>query len=75
MSTLLGRIAVDAAICGGKPCIRGTRMRVSDVLDLLASGASRQEILADYPYLEDDDISAALEFAARQSDRSIIVTA
>ncbi len=75
MSTLLGRITVDAAICGGKPCIRGTRMRVSDVLDLLASGASRQEILADYPYLEDDDISAALEFAARQSDRSIIVTA
>lgn len=75
MSTLLGRISVDAAICGGKPCIRGTRMRVSDVLDLLASGASRQEILADYPYLEDDDISAALEFAARQSDRSIIVTA
>lgn len=59
MSTLLGRITVDAAICGGKPCIRGTRMRVSDVLDLLASGASRQEILADYPYLEDDDISAA----------------
>jgi uncharacterized protein (DUF433 family) len=51
------------------------RIRVSDVLDLLASGASRQEILADYPYLEDDDISASLEFAARQSDRSIIVTA
>jgi uncharacterized protein (DUF433 family) len=51
------------------------RIRVSDVLDLLASGASHEEILADYPYLERDDISAALAFAARQSDRSVIVTA
>jgi uncharacterized protein (DUF433 family) len=72
--SLLGRITVDPNVCGGKPCIRGMRIRVSDVLDLLASGASRQEILDDYPYLEDDDISAVLEFAARQSDRSIIVT-
>jgi uncharacterized protein (DUF433 family) len=72
--SLLKRITIDPEVCGGKPCIRGMRIRVSDVLDLLASGASRQEILADYPYLEDDDISASLEFAARQSDRSIIVT-
>lgn len=75
MSSQLGRITVDPGVCGGKPCIRGMRIRVSDVLDLLASGATREEILADYPYLEDEDISAALEFAARQSDRSIIVTA
>lgn len=74
MANQLGRITVDPGVCGGKPCIRGMRIRVSDVLDLLASGASREEILTDYPYLEDADISAALEFAARQSDRSIVVT-
>ncbi|MEQ1864268.1 MAG: DUF433 domain-containing protein [Micropepsaceae bacterium] len=75
MSALLERITVDPNVCGGRPCIRGMRIRVSDVLDLLASGASHEEILADYPYLESDDISAALAFAARQSDRSVIVTA
>jgi uncharacterized protein (DUF433 family) len=74
MSSQLERITVDPGVCGGKPCIRGMRIRVSDVLDLLASGATREEILSDYPYLEDGDITAALEFAARQSDRSIIVT-
>lgn len=73
MSSLLGRITVDPEVCGGKPCIRGMRIRVSDVLDLLVSGASRQEALADYPYLEDDDISASLEFAVRWPDRAIVV--
>jgi uncharacterized protein (DUF433 family) len=52
-------------VCGGRPCIRGLRIRVKDVLDLLAAGATRKEILADYCYLEDDDITAAVEFAAR----------
>lgn len=56
----LERITVDPQQCGGRPCIRGLRVRVSDVLDLLASGASREEILEDYPYLEDADINAAL---------------
>jgi uncharacterized protein (DUF433 family) len=71
----LHRVTVDPNVCGGRPSIRGMRIRVADILDLLASGANRDEILRDYPYLEDGDISAALEFAARQSERSIIVTA
>ena len=51
--------------CGGRPCIRGLRVRVKDILDMFAGGSSRDEILRDYPYLEDDDITAALEFAPR----------
>ena len=64
----LRRTRVDPRQCGGRPCLRGLRVRVKDVLDLLAAGASREEILDDYPLLEDDDITAALEYAARQSD-------
>lgn len=60
----LNRITMDPQICGGRPCLRGMRIRVTDVLDLLAEGASREEILADYPYLDDADISAALAYAA-----------
>ena len=55
---LLNRITVEAGKCGGRPCIRGTRMRVVDVLDLLANGATDTEILEDYPTLERDDILA-----------------
>jgi len=62
------RITMDPQICGGRPCIRGMRIRVKDVLDMLAGGASREEILEDYPYLEDADITAALEYAAEQAD-------
>jgi len=62
------RITVDSGRCGGRPCIRSLRIRVKDVLDLLAAGATREEILEDYPALEDGDITAALEYAARQSD-------
>jgi uncharacterized protein (DUF433 family) len=69
------RITVNSEICGGKPTIRGLRIRVTDILDMLAGGATRSDILRDYPYLEDEDISAALEFAARQSDHPIIRTA
>jgi uncharacterized protein (DUF433 family) len=75
MNTLLKRITIDPAQCGGRPCIRGTRIRVHDVIALLASGASRAEILEDYPYLEDDDISAALEYAARATDHPVILAA
>jgi len=67
----LHRITVDNDQCGGRPCIRGLRVRVKDILDLLAAGANRSEILDDYPYLEDADITAALEFAAQQSDHRI----
>lgn len=68
----LHRITIDPAICAGRPIIRGMRIRVRDILDLLAAGASREEILQDYPYLEDGDITASLEFAARQSDHPIL---
>ena len=57
---LLERITVEAGKCGGRPCIRGFRIRVSDLLDLIASGASNDEILTDYPFLEAEDIVAAL---------------
>ncbi|TPW18021.1 MAG: hypothetical protein FD130_430 [Halothiobacillaceae bacterium] len=67
----LYRITANPEQCGGRPCIRGMRIRVKDVLDLLAAGASREEILEDYPYLQAEDITAALEFAARQSDHII----
>ncbi len=68
----LHRITVDAEHCGGRPCIRGLRVRVTDILDLLAAGASHEEILADYPYLEAEDITAALEFASRNSDHPVL---
>ncbi|TQE98577.1 MAG: DUF433 domain-containing protein [Spiribacter salinus] len=68
----LHRITMDPGHCGGRPCVRGLRIRVRDILELLASGASRDEILADYPYLESEDITAALEFAARQSDHPVL---
>lgn len=70
--TQLHRITVDPNVCAGRPCIRGLRIRVKDVLDLLASGASREQILGDYPYLEADDIVAALQFAATQSDHPVL---
>ena len=66
------RITQDPTVCGGRPCLRGMRIRVKDVLDMLAAGASREEILADYPYLENDDISAALEYAAQQADHVVL---
>jgi uncharacterized protein (DUF433 family) len=66
------RITVDPGKCAGRPCLRGLRIRVKDVLDLLAAGASRDEILADYPLLEAEDITASLEYAARQSDHPVL---
>ena len=66
------RIAADPAICGGKPTIRGTRMRVSDIVDMIAEGASPEEILEDFPYLARDDIQAALKYAARALDHALI---
>jgi uncharacterized protein (DUF433 family) len=56
----------------GRPCIRGLRITVSDVLGLLASGMTREAILADYRYLESADIDAVLEFAAKQADHPVI---
>ena len=68
----LHRITVNKDVCGGRPTIRGLRVRVQDVLELLASGAPRAEILQDYPYLEDADITAALEYAVRELDHAVL---
>lgn len=62
---LLERVTVNPQQCGGRPCIRGMRVRVSDILDLLGQGVSEAEILSDYPDLEREDIHAALLYAAR----------
>ncbi len=67
---LLRRITVNNEQCGGRPCIRGMRIRVVDVLDLLSSGADFEEILEDYPYLEREDILASIEYAARHLDHA-----
>lgn len=71
----LERITVDSAQCGGRPCIRGMRIRVSDILELLAVGESREQILADYPYLEAEDITATLLYAARHFDHPVLKAA
>nr|WP_294548502.1 DUF433 domain-containing protein [uncultured Rhodopila sp.] len=68
----LHRITAEPGHCGGRPCLRGLRIRVRDVLDLLAAGASREEILEDNPLLEAGDITAALECAARLCDRPVL---
>lgn len=71
----LHRITIDPDKCGGRPCLRGLRVRVTDVLDLLAAGATREAILDDYPYLEPGDITAALEYAARQLNHTVVPAA
>ena len=65
MDTLLSRITIDPAVCHGKPCIRGLRYPVETLLELLSSGMTTDEILADYEDLERDDLLAALAFAAQ----------
>lgn len=69
---LTERITVETGKCGGRPCIRGTRFRVMDLLELLAAGATHEEILRDYAFLEAEDIPAVLHYAARQSDHVVL---
>jgi uncharacterized protein (DUF433 family) len=71
---LLERITVEPGKCGGKPCIRGKRMRVTDILDLLSHGASHEEILADYSFLEPEDILAAIAYASRLTDHVVLTS-
>jgi len=71
-SDLLKRITIDADRMHGRPCIRGLRVTVADILGLMSAGQSREMILQEYPYLEDADIDAVLAFAARQADHPII---
>lgn len=73
MSDLLVRITVNPKQCGGRPCIRGMRIRVSDVLDLFAAGLSREEILEEMPDLEMDDLKAVLTYAARKLNHPVLV--
>jgi uncharacterized protein (DUF433 family) len=69
---LLQRITIEPDKCGGRPCIRGKRIRVSDILQLLSAGATTEEILQDYPFLEREDILAAIEYAAVQTDHIVL---
>ena len=68
----LDRITINPAQCGGRPCIRGMRIRVKDVLDMLAARVPETEILEDFPDLESADIDACLQYAAAQSDHAIL---
>jgi len=68
----LDRITIEPGKCGGRPCIRGYRLRVADVLDLLAAGASPEEILKDYDFLEPEDLLACYQFGAIQSGHRMI---
>lgn len=70
---IMDRITVNPNQCGGRPCIRGMRIRVTDVLDLLASGMSREQVLEELPDLEPDDIEACLRFASRRLDHPVVV--
>ena len=72
MPALLARITIDPERMHGHPCIRNLRLTVADVLGLLAAGQSRESILEDYPYLENEDIDAVLTFAARQAGHPVI---
>ncbi len=69
------RISVDPAICGGRPVVAGTRLRVTDVLDMLAGEASEAEIVADYPYVNTADVRACLAYAASMADHPIVIAA
>lgn len=73
MAELANRITVDLEQCGGRPCVRGMRIRVVDVLDLLANGLSSEQVLEELPDLEMEDIKACLRFASRRLDHPVIV--
>ena len=72
---LSSRITIDPDICGGRPCIRGMRVRVSDLIEMLADNVSFEQIVSDFPYLQTDDLKAALRFAASAIDHRIIQAA
>ncbi len=72
MPLIAERITVDPEQCGGRPCVRGMRIRVGDVLDLLASGLSHQEITEELPDLTREDIAACLRFARQRIDHPVL---
>ena len=70
--SLLERITIEPGKCGGRPCIRGSRMRVSDLLELLSHGATIEEIVEDFPALEREDVLAAIAYAAVQTSDAVV---
>jgi uncharacterized protein (DUF433 family) len=72
MTELLTRITVNPEQCGGRPCIRGMRIRVVDILDLFAAGLNSEQIVGELPDLEIDDVKAALQYVARRLDHPVL---
>ena len=72
MEELLRRITINPEQCGGRPCIRGMRIRVKDVLDLYASGLNAEQILEEMPDLEKEDLQASLQYASKKLDHPVI---
>jgi uncharacterized protein (DUF433 family) len=72
MTELVERITINPEQCGGRPCIRGMRIRVVDILDLFAAGLNAEQILEELPDLELDDVRAALQYAARRMDNPVL---
>lgn len=75
MRTVFDRITVNQERCGGRPCIRGMRIRVTDILDLIASGLTVKDVLAEMPDLEEEDIRQALAYASSKIDHPILKVA
>lgn len=73
MANLSDRITINPEQCGGRPCIRGMRIRVTDVLELFAAGLTAEQILKELPDLEREDLQACLQFAARRMDHPVVV--
>ena len=69
------RISINPEVCGGRPVIAGTRLRVVDILDMLAGGTTEDELLADFPFITQADIRAALAYAARAIDHKVVLAA
>ena len=72
MANLIDRITINPEQCGGRPCIRGMRIRVIDVLDLFAAGLNAEQILEEMPDLAAEDLQAALQYAARRLDHPVL---
>ncbi|MBP9112724.1 MAG: DUF433 domain-containing protein [Polyangiaceae bacterium] len=72
MTEQFERITIDPKQCGGRPCVRGMRIRVSDVLDLLANGLTREQVIAELPDLVDEDIAACLRFASSRLQHPVL---
>jgi uncharacterized protein (DUF433 family) len=73
--TMTERIVINPEVCGGRPIVAGTRVRVADILAMLAGGASEADVLADFPYLKAEDVRASLAYAAQAVDHSIVQAA